>query len=204
MSSRAVRGGRTVASASLHFPRRAEIEGTLPAKTDYLDMTTGYERIWETIEKVGICMLTTRTALGDFRARPVAARPDRANECLYFLTDARSAKEQEIRIDSNVGLTLIDESAKAYISLTARAALFADVPKAKELWTEADSMWWQGPEDPNLVIIRANLLAGEIWDGPAFKAVEVFEFLKFRLTGQVPNLGQNRKVTVQFGDKATS
>jgi hypothetical protein len=32
----------------------------------------------------------------------------------------------------------------------------------------------------------------------------LFEFLKFRLTGSEPNLGQNRKVTVQFGDKATS
>ena len=192
----------TTASAIFHAGRK--IEGTLPAKTNYLDMTTGYERIWETIEKVGICMLTTRTTSGDFRARPVAARPDRANECLYFLTDARSAKEHEIRFDSNVGLTLIDASAKAYISLTARAALFADVLKAQELWTEADSMWWQGPEDPNLVMIRANLLAGEIWDGPALKAVELFEFLKFRIAGSEPNLGQNRKVTVQFGDKATS
>src|ERR1700734_3471281 len=150
-----------------------------------MEMATGYERIWKTIEKVGVCMLTTRTASGDFRARPVAPRPDRANECLYFLTDARSAKEHEIHIDPNVGLTLIDESAKAYISLTARAALFADVAKAKELWAEAD-------------------LVGEIWDGPALKAVELFEFLKFRLAGSEPNLGQNRKVTVQFGDKATS
>jgi hypothetical protein len=65
-------------------------------------------------------------------------------------------------------------------------------------------MWWQGPEDPNLIIIRANLLVGEIWDGPALKAVELFEFLKFRLTGSEPNLGQNRKVTVQFGGKAKS
>jgi general stress protein 26 len=169
-----------------------------------MEMATGYERIWETIEKVGVCMLTTRTASGDFRARPMAPRPDRANECLYFLTDARSAKEDEIHIDPNVGLTLIDESAKAYISLTARAALFADVAKAKELWAEADSMWWQGPEDPNLIILRANLLVGEIWDGPALKAVELFEFLKFRLTGSEPNLGQNRKVTVQFGGKAKS
>ena len=167
-------------------------------------MTTGYERIWETIDKVGICMLVTKTASGDFRARPVAARPDRTNECLYFLTDARSAKEHEIHVDPNIGLIVIDASAKAYVSLAARATLFADAAKAKELWTEADGMWWEGPEDPNLVIIRANLLAGEIWDGPAFKAVEVFEFLKFRLTGEEPNLGQNRKVTVQFGNKATS
>lgn len=149
-------------------------------------------------------MLTTRTASGDLRARPVAARPDRANECLYFLTDARSAKEHEILVAPNIGLTVIDASAKAFISLTAHAALFSDAAKAKELWTETDSMWWRGPEDPNLVIIRANLLAGEIWDGPAFRAVELFEFLKYRLTGQEPNLGENRKVTVQFGNRSGS
>jgi general stress protein 26 len=149
-------------------------------------------------------MLTTRMASGGFRARPVAARPDRDNECLYFLTDIRSAKDHEISFDPHVGLTVVDTSAKAYVSLTARATLFSDPAKAKELWTETDGMWWEGPDDPNLVIIRVDLLTGEIWDGPAFRAVELFEFLKFRLTGQEPNLGQNRKVTKQFGDKATS
>jgi hypothetical protein len=33
-------------------------------------------RIWDIIEKVGVCMLTTRSARG-LRARPVEARPDR-------------------------------------------------------------------------------------------------------------------------------
>jgi general stress protein 26 len=143
-------------------------------------------------------MLTTRTSRGDFRARPVEARPDQANERLYFLTDARSAKEQELQLDPHLGLVFIDPSAKAYVSLTARASVFADAAKAKELWTETDSLWWGGPEDPNVLIIRADLLLGEIWDGPALKAVELFEFLKTRVTGQEPNLGQNRKTTVQF------
>ena len=167
-----------------------------------MGMTTGYERIWETIEKVGICMLTTRTASGDFRARPVAARPDRANECLYFLTDARSAKEHEISIDSNEDYPHRRIGEGLHLPYRPGDVIFR-LAKAKELWTEADSMWWKGPEDPNLVIIRANLLVGEIWDGPAFRAVELFEFLKFRLTGQEPNLGQNRKLTVQFDDKAS-
>ena len=61
----------------------------------------------------------------------------------------------------------------------------------------------KGLELIKLFIILANLLVGEIWDGPAFRAVELFEFLKFRLTGQEPNFGQNRKLTVQFDDKAS-
>ena len=85
---------------------------------------------------------------------------------MYILTDARSAKEHEISIDSNVGHALIDKSAKAYISLTARATLFSNSAKANELWHV-----WNGWADQNLVIIRANLLVGEIWDGPALFAV---------------------------------
>ena len=33
-------------------------------------------RVWDIIEKVGVCMLTTQFA-GGLRARPVEARPDR-------------------------------------------------------------------------------------------------------------------------------
>jgi general stress protein 26 len=169
-----------------------------------MNMSAGYERIWETITKVSICMMTTRTSGGDFRARPVEARPDRTNDCLYFLTDADSAKEHEINFDPRVGLVFIDSVAKTYVSLTARASLFSDAAKAAELWADADRMWWQGPNDPNIVIIRADLLIGEIWDGPALKAIEFFEFLKSRLTGQEPNLGQNRKTTVQFDPRECS
>src|SRR5262249_27625357 len=34
------------------------------------------ERVWDIIEKVGVCMLTTQVA-GRLRARPIEARPDR-------------------------------------------------------------------------------------------------------------------------------
>jgi hypothetical protein len=36
------------------------------------------DRVWDRIEKVGVCMLTTRAA-GGLRARPIEARPDRSN-----------------------------------------------------------------------------------------------------------------------------
>jgi hypothetical protein len=37
-----------------------------------------------------------------------------------------------------------------------------------------------------------------LWDGPASKAVAMFEFVKSQLTGAKPNLGENRKVTVRM------
>ena len=38
----------------------------------------------------------------------------------------------------------------------------------------------------------------ELWDGPASKAVAMYEFAKAKLTGEKPNLGENRKTTVEM------
>jgi hypothetical protein len=38
----------------------------------------------------------------------------------------------------------------------------------------------------------------ELWDGPASAAVAAFEFAKARATGAKPNLGENRKATVEM------
>ena len=46
--------------------------------------------------------------------------------------------------------------------------------------------------------MRVELDQAEMWDGPASSAVAAFEFAKARLTGKKPNLGENRKVTVQM------
>ena len=73
-----------------------------------------------------------------------------------------------------------------------------DHAKAAEIWRYADNLWWQGPDDPNVCVLRITPLTAELWDGPASKAVAAFEFVKARLTGAKPNLGENRKVTVDL------
>ena len=155
------------------------------------------DRVWDIIEKVGVCMLTTRFP-GGLRARPVEARPDRKAGLIWFVTDLRSGKEHEIERDSEVGLVFIDPAAKAYLSLTGRAEALQDHAKAREIWKSTDDVWWKGPEDPNVCVLRVQPLTAGLWDGPSSKAVAVYEFAKARLTGAKPNLGENRKVTVDL------
>src|SRR5262245_60582797 len=53
------------------------------------------DRVWDIIEKVGVCMLTTQAA-GRLRARPIEARPDRKAGLIFAVTDVHSAKQDEI------------------------------------------------------------------------------------------------------------
>jgi general stress protein 26 len=161
-------------------------------------MAEKIDRVWDVIEKVGVCMLTTRFA-GGLRARPLEARPDREAALIFFVTDLRGAKDDEIAAHPDVCLTFIDPEAKAYLSITGTAEVIQDARKAAEIWRKTDDVWWPGgPQDPNARVLRIEPSTAELWDGPSSKAVAVYEFAKARLTGVKPNLGEKRKVTVEM------
>jgi general stress protein 26 len=158
------------------------------------------ERIWELIEKIGVCMLTTQA--GDsLHARPVEARADASDKAagvVYVVTDVRSPKADEIAARPAVVLTFVDQSENAYLSVTGRAKVLRDVAKTRELWRTTDELWWSGYDDPNVCLLRIDATTAELWDGPASNAVFVWEFLKAKVGGAEPELGQNRKVTVKL------
>src|SRR5579862_7595599 len=104
------------------------------------------DRIWEVIARTGVCMLTTQFA-GGLRARPLEPRPDRDARIIWFLTDARSAKGQEVAAEHDVALIFIDQAERTYLSVTARAHDLDDRAKAAEIWRASDRLWWAGPED---------------------------------------------------------
>jgi general stress protein 26 len=155
------------------------------------------DRVWQIIEKVGIAMLTTGSDCG-LRARPLEARPERDAGVIWFVTDIRSGKEHEIEAEHDVGLVFVDAKDKAYLSITARAEVRRDHAKAAEIWKRTDNAWWNGPDDPNVCVLRVRPVTAELWDGPASAAVAAFEFAKARITAEKPDLGENRKVTVQM------
>jgi general stress protein 26 len=161
------------------------------AEPDHLD------RVWQIIERVSVCMLTTQFT-GGLRARPVEARPDRKAGLICFVTDLNSAKEHEVEQEADIGLTFVDASAKAYLSITGRGRITHDHRKAAEIWKSTDNMWWRGPDDPNVCVLQVTPHRAELWDGPSSRIVAAFAFIKAELTGTKPNLGENRKITVSM------
>jgi hypothetical protein len=70
---------------------------------------------------------------------------------------------------------------------------------AAKFWKSTDDVWWPGgPEDKNVVMLRLEPQRAELWDGPASSLVAAYEFAKARATGEKPDLGENRKVTVDM------
>src|SRR5581483_1685555 len=125
-------------------------------------------------------------------------RPDREAGIIWFVTDVRGAKDDEIEADPQVCFVVMDHKDKAYLSISGRAEVRDDHAQAAKIWKKTDDMWWSGPDDPNVRVLRLVPERAELWDGPSSTAVAMFEFAKARLTGEKPNLGENRKVTVEM------
>jgi len=155
------------------------------------------QRVWDIIERVGVCMLTTHGCQG-LRARPLQARPDRSSGLIWFVTDLRSSKEHEIQSDHEIGLVFIDSTENAYLSVSASASVLRGHAIAASIWQLTDNMWWDGPDDPSVGVLRVIPRTAELWDGPSSKTVMVFEFLKSQIIGTEPNLGENRKTTINM------
>ena len=113
------------------------------------------DRVWSIIERVGVCMLTTRGVMG-LRARPLEARPDRTSGLIWFVTDLRSDKDHEIAAHHEIGLVFIDKDENAYLSVTASAETLRDRDIAGAIWKTSDNMWWDGPDDPNAELCKSH------------------------------------------------
>jgi general stress protein 26 len=93
--------------------------------------TAEIDRVWEMVETIGTCMLVTSTG-GGMRARPMHALADRDIACIWFVTDHRGAKDQEIKESPVVCLAFADTDTNTYLSITGSAEVLRDVAKAKE------------------------------------------------------------------------
>ena len=137
-------------------------------------------RVWDIIEKVSVGMLTTQFS-GGLRARPLEARADRGAGVVWFVTDVRGAKDDEIGAAHDIGLVFIDGGDHAYLSITGRAFVIRDSSQTKTIWKKTDDAWFPGgPDDPNVRLLRIEPITAELWDGPSSAAGAVFEFANKR------------------------
>ena len=152
------------------------------------------ERAWELMKKIGFAMLVTRD--GDkLRARPMSAYLERENNAIYFLTDARRHKDDEIARNPGINLSFADASAQKYVSLTGTAVVSNDRAKIKELFSTPAKAWWDNAEDPNIRVLKITPDDAEYWDSPG-TVVSYVKMAAAAVTGTRPDVGENRKVSM--------
>ena len=158
------------------------------------DTARDRERAWELMKKIGFAMLVTRD--GDkLRARPMSAYLDRDANLIYFLTDARRHKDEEIARNPGINLSFADAGSQTYVSLTGTATVSNDRAKIRDLFTTAAKAWWNDAEDPNIRVLKIVPDDAEFWDSPG-TVISYVKMAAAAVSGARPEIGDNRKVTL--------
>lgn len=152
----------------------------------------GAERIWRLMNRYRICMLATQDGTA-IRARPMAVHLAPAENAVYFLTDERRHKDDEIVANPNVCLAFSDDDGDDYVSVSGHAAVTNDRAKIKELWSLAAKAWWDSADDPNIRLLKVTPVDAEYWDGENH-IIASMKMAAAAMTGERPDLGENKKV----------
>jgi general stress protein 26 len=155
------------------------------------------DHVWNLADKIGACMLVTISGRG-LRARPMRALSDREAGCLWFITDHRGAKDDEIKAAPAVCLAFADTGSNGYLSITGRAEVLHDVAKATALWSNEAQAWWpKGPSDPEVRVLRVIPDDAEYWDTRGNSIIVALKLAAAQVSGHPPDLAENRKVQMR-------
>jgi len=156
------------------------------------DEQDAIEQTWELMQKIGFCMLSSRSG-DDIRARPMAAHPEPMANAIYFLTDINGAKDDDIARWPNVGLAFADSRGQKYVSVTGTAETSNDRELVRELWTTPAKAWWENADDPSIRVLKVTPKYAEYWDSPG-SIVSYVKMLAAAVTDHRPDMGENVKV----------
>jgi general stress protein 26 len=150
------------------------------------------DRVWELMDKIGICMLASKDG-EKIRARPMGATTRQNENAIYFLTDERGHKDEEVEGDENVCLIFAEPNDGKFVTVTGRPRVLNDRALIRDLWDTAAEAWWSGADDPGVRVIEVTPEDAQFWEGPHGLVATVGMAIA-AATSAPPLTGEQRKV----------
>lgn len=159
---------------------------------EHLTGDEGTRKVAELIKGERIAMLTSVGADGTLLARPMALQEVEFDGDLWFFAERGSRKVANVAAHPAVNVTV--GSATTWVSLSGTAVVVDDLARKRELWNPFVEAWFpDGPEDPDVVLLRVVADGAEYWDTPG-RLATLISFAKSKVTGQRYEGGDNARV----------
>ena len=158
--------------------------------------------LYEMIDEIETCMLTTRRADGYLvsRAMQVQQRTDQGN--LWFVTDESADKLDELQSDSHVNCAFYRDKTREWISVSGIGRISRDRAKIRELYKPDWKLWFPkeseakngGADDPRMILIKVDAHSVTYMKSDRPRGVIAFSVVRALLTGTEPKMGDLRHV----------
>lgn len=152
------------------------------------------------IDDIKIASLVTMDSDGTLRSRPMATQVMDSAAELWFFTDDYSAIAENVVLHPQVCVSYAAPDKNRYVSVSGTAELVRDPDRIKQLWKPILKAWFpKGTDDPDLALLRVDIVSAQYWDAPGSKLVQLFGMAKALATGQSASkiIGESEKLTVR-------
>ena len=140
-------------------------------------------------------LFTTVAPDGTLISRPMAMQEVEFDGDLWFFAERSSRKVAHVTANPQVNVTTSGSS--SWVSLTGHAVVIDDLEKKRQLWNSMVGAWFpNGPEDPDVVLLRVDAASAEYWDSPGGRLASVISFAKAKVTGRAYDGGENERVNL--------
>lgn len=159
------------------------------------------DQLWDLIKDIKFGMFTSRHGNGHLHSRPMTIQNKRldSDDCLWFFMSRRNDAVADLQTDPAVNVSFADPSDDSYVSVTGRARVVDDMKKKDELFTTMAKAWFPGgSNDPDLALVRVDIVHAGYWDVEKSKIVQLFEMAKAAVTGKPPtDIGEHEEVRLR-------
>jgi general stress protein 26 len=160
------------------------------------------EQFHDMVHDLEVAMFTTRRADGLLVSRPMATQARAEGADLWFVTERRSSKVEEIRSDPNVNLAYYKDRTREWISVAGRARLVDNRVKIRELYRPDWRAWFGdeggkkdgSPDDPRMILIAVDVQVAHFMELNKPQAVVLFEVVRGMITGKTPDFPDVKEV----------
>ncbi len=162
------------------------------------------DELYDLVDGIETAMFVTQREDGQLVSRPMATQKRNPIADLWFVTDIESNKIDELDQHPNINLSYFSTKSKEWVSVSGNATISTDRAAIRELYEPDWKMYFGaldevrngGPDDPRLALILVNADSVIYLKQDKSTPAVLFELLKGRITGERPDLGTVKSVTL--------
>ena len=160
--------------------------GTMKLKPQH---TAELDRLGELIEGTPVAMMATQDEAGAIVSRPKTTLEMDTKGALWFFTDLRSTKLEQLQADN---LSFADGDKPSYVFLSGRGETETDAAHIHGLLTPFATAWFpDGSSSPNLALLKFVPGAAEFWDASSCRMVRLYAVVASIVSGKAAAMGEH-------------
>lgn len=132
----------------------------------------------ERIKGIRVAMVTLPGSDGALHGRPLTVQDHEFDGSLWFLVSRTADWTSGIGAGVAANVAMVDGGADRWISVAGTAALVEDRARIAQMWSGLYDAWFDGPEDPDVVLLRFDTHSADYWDVDTNKIVRLAKLVK--------------------------